>query len=203
MYNVTKQAKEQDPDGSFIRTHVPELQAVPDEHVHEPWRMPLSVQHKCRVRVTTAVAAADGCSCYPPPIVDAEQAARVAKEKISAVRKTAEARAQAQQVYEKHGSRKDHQGSRSDFAQQEAAAKTKPRKRALPAGQTTLAQHLLIGSSNAPKKPRPATNDQGDDLSDAAARSCAVGQWVCAKCTLLNRRAEFLACEACGSERKA
>ena len=28
MYNVTKQAKEQDPDGSFIRTHVPELQAV-------------------------------------------------------------------------------------------------------------------------------------------------------------------------------
>ena len=247
VYNVSKQAREQDPDGSFIRTHVPELRRVPDRYVHEPWRMPRCAQRECGVRVGSAAAAAaaaevacggvagegdgSGVLFYPSPVVDAEAAARVAKERISAVHKTIEARSQARQVYEKHGSRKGQPGApRSDFArQQEAArAKDKPAKRALPAGQTTLVTHMLTGAaivgncvggdsssgsgscsgsgsgsgsgssgSNAQKRRR--LGDGGGTAKQGC--SGAAGQWTCETCTLLNTRAEFLACEACGSER--
>jgi deoxyribodipyrimidine photo-lyase len=50
-----------DPEGSYVRRHVPELRAVPDEHLREPWTMPISLQRRV------------GCLIgedYPGPIVD-------------------------------------------------------------------------------------------------------------------------------------
>ena len=51
IYNVTKQGKDQDPDGKFIRRYLPELARVPLEHLHEPWKMPrkLQVQLGCLI----------------------------------------------------------------------------------------------------------------------------------------------------------
>ena len=44
VYNVTKQGRDQDPNGVFIRKYVPELRNVPNEYIHEPSNMPVSVQ---------------------------------------------------------------------------------------------------------------------------------------------------------------
>ena len=40
IYNPTLQMRRLDPDGVYVRRHVPELRAVPDEHLAEPWKMP-------------------------------------------------------------------------------------------------------------------------------------------------------------------
>ncbi|MFN8123978.1 MAG: FAD-binding domain-containing protein [Thermoleophilia bacterium] len=39
VFNPVLQGKKFDPDGAYVRRWVPELRDVPDERVHEPWRM--------------------------------------------------------------------------------------------------------------------------------------------------------------------
>ncbi|HEX2883505.1 MAG TPA: deoxyribodipyrimidine photo-lyase [Candidatus Limnocylindria bacterium] len=56
IFNPTLQGKRFDPDGSYVRRWVPELAAVPDQHIHEPWRT------------------ARGPRDYPPPILDHAEA---------------------------------------------------------------------------------------------------------------------------------
>ena len=97
MYSPTKQAQDQDPQGLFIRRWVPELAKVPLPYLAEPWKMDPSVEHMagCRMGVD-----------YPLPIVDDKAAMAFAKERIYGLRKTAQARMEAADVQEKHGSRK-------------------------------------------------------------------------------------------------
>jgi deoxyribodipyrimidine photo-lyase len=54
-YNIIGQGRRYDPDGDYVRRHVPELRGIPDSAVHEPWRLPNEQR-----------AALD----YPEPIVD-------------------------------------------------------------------------------------------------------------------------------------
>jgi deoxyribodipyrimidine photo-lyase len=54
-----------DPDGGYVRRYVPELRAVPDRYLREPWTMPLALQ-----RAIGCVIGSD----YPAPIVDHAQA---------------------------------------------------------------------------------------------------------------------------------
>jgi deoxyribodipyrimidine photo-lyase len=102
IYNPTKQAIEQDPQGIFIRRWLPELAGVPRGHLHMPWTMP----HEAQL--------AAGCVIgrdYPPPIVDHAAAVREAKRRLATVRNAAEARAEAREVARRHGSRKDRRGA--------------------------------------------------------------------------------------------
>jgi deoxyribodipyrimidine photo-lyase len=39
-FNLTRQARRHDPDGSYVRRYVPELADVAGAAVHEPWRLP-------------------------------------------------------------------------------------------------------------------------------------------------------------------
>jgi deoxyribodipyrimidine photo-lyase len=97
MYSPTKQAQDQDPEGLFIRRWVPELAKVPLPYLAEPWKMDPSVQHMA------------GCFIdkdYPRPIVDDKAAMAFAKERMYGLRKTPQARIEAADVQEKHGSRK-------------------------------------------------------------------------------------------------
>jgi deoxyribodipyrimidine photo-lyase len=97
IYNPIKQARDHDPDGLFIRRYVPELAGVPLEHLHEPHRMSATEQR------------AAGCILgkqYPQPIVEHAAAYRKARERVAAVRRREGARAEAQRVYRKHGSRR-------------------------------------------------------------------------------------------------
>lgn len=95
IYSPVKQGHDQDPDGRFIRRWVPELAAMPDAWLHEPWRMDAGERAKL---------APD----YPPPLVDHAVAAKAAKDAIYTLRRHPENRAQAKAVVAKHGSRKRH-----------------------------------------------------------------------------------------------
>jgi deoxyribodipyrimidine photo-lyase len=61
VFNPVLQGQKFDPHGAYVRHWVPELAAVPDEFIHTPWHMPVSLQQKI------------GCVIgknYPAPIVD-------------------------------------------------------------------------------------------------------------------------------------
>lgn len=98
MYNPVKQSHDQDPQGIFIRRWLPELRHVPNDFIHEPWTMPYSLQQQ--------VACIIGAH-YPEPIVDHMQAVREARAKLTQLRRHNPLfREQAQQLNDKHGSRK-------------------------------------------------------------------------------------------------
>jgi deoxyribodipyrimidine photo-lyase len=97
MYSPLKQSLDQDPSGEFIRRWVPELAAVPEVYIHEPWRM------------TAEAEQAGGCELgrdYPRPIVDHKEAVRQAREKFSGITQRPEHRTETQSVLRRHGSRK-------------------------------------------------------------------------------------------------
>ncbi|MEM7751107.1 MAG: FAD-binding domain-containing protein, partial [Pseudomonadota bacterium] len=92
IYNPIKQGYDQDPDGVFVRRWVPELEALEDGSVHEPWKSPQAA----RILDKT----------YPVPIIDHLAAAREARQKIYSARKGPEFRKAADAIQSKHGSRK-------------------------------------------------------------------------------------------------
>ena len=97
MYSPTKQAQDQDPQGLFIRRWVPELAKVPLPYLAEPWKMDLSVQ-----RMAACMIGLD----YPLPIVDDKSAMKAAKDKMYGLRKTPQAKIEAEDVQHRHGSRR-------------------------------------------------------------------------------------------------
>jgi deoxyribodipyrimidine photo-lyase len=74
MYNPARHQERFDPEGEYVRRHVPELRPVPDDYLTEPWTMPAELQRRC------------GCVIgidYPEPIVDHRAARREAFERYS------------------------------------------------------------------------------------------------------------------------
>lgn len=87
IYSPVKQGHDQDPTGDFTRRWVPALRGLEGKAVHEPWLAGRAVN-------------------YPPPLVEHAAAVREAKSRIWAIRGTNAAKAEAQAVFEKHGSRR-------------------------------------------------------------------------------------------------
>ena len=100
IYNPIKQGYDQDPTGVFVRRWVPELALVPDAFCHGPWVWPGAAENL------------EGR--YPRPIVEVRRAARMASERVWAVRKGLAYRAEAAAIVEKHASRKER-GVRARF----------------------------------------------------------------------------------------
>lgn len=96
IYNPIKQSHDQDSDGEFIRRWVPELRQVPNSWIHEPWLMSKTLQTKAQCMIGTD---------YPEPIVDHARAIRAAREKLSQARKQQDYKTEANQVFNKLGSR--------------------------------------------------------------------------------------------------
>jgi deoxyribodipyrimidine photo-lyase len=96
IYNPVKQGLDQDPQGRFVRAWLPELAAVPDPFVHEPWRWP-----EARARLAGR---------YPAPIIDPAAAARAAREAVWGLRRQAGFAEAAAAVVQRHASRKDGAG---------------------------------------------------------------------------------------------
>lgn len=97
IYSPTKQARDHDPEGFFIRRWVPELAAVPAPLIATPWLMEASTQ------------SASGCQIgrdYPAPIVDERSALQAARERLHGLRRTETAREEADSIQRKHGSRR-------------------------------------------------------------------------------------------------
>jgi deoxyribodipyrimidine photo-lyase len=89
IYNPVKQGMDQDPTGAFVRAFVPELDAVPDAFIHEPWLWSGAASLR-----------------YPPPIVDYASAAKAARETLYTLRNDRRHKQAAKAIAVKHGSRK-------------------------------------------------------------------------------------------------
>lgn len=77
IYNPARHLERYDPDGAYVRRHVPELRDVPGRYLAEPWTMPEDVQREC------------GCVIgrdYPEPIVDHAEARRAALDRYARAR---------------------------------------------------------------------------------------------------------------------
>ncbi|MGI8748781.1 MAG: FAD-binding domain-containing protein, partial [Deinococcus sp.] len=97
IYSPLRQAREQDPGGSFIRRWLPELSGLPGAYAHQPEALPPLLQAELGF-----VPGRD----YPLPAVEAGAAARLARERLEAAGQSGRGRAEAQRVYHRHGSRK-------------------------------------------------------------------------------------------------
>ncbi len=122
VYNPVKQSHDQNPHGVFIRRWVPELAQVPTAFIHEPWRMSPAEQSAAHCRIGID---------YPERIVEHLSAAKSARERIYAVRRTPAFREEANAIQARHGSRK------SGIASQ-ARRRSRAHKRAGEGGQTSL-----------------------------------------------------------------
>ena len=90
IYNPVKQGQDQDPTGVFTRRWVPELAAVPDSFLQEPWKWSGAGSLLGRF--------------YPEPVVDVAASARAARELCWGLRKAPDFRAAAFEVVERHAS---------------------------------------------------------------------------------------------------
>ncbi|MBU26085.1 MAG: deoxyribodipyrimidine photolyase [Gammaproteobacteria bacterium] len=96
IYSPIKQSEDQDPQGIFIKRWVPELESVPIEWIHQPWRMPPRLQQKigCRIGLD-----------YPEPIGDPTQLAREARSRLKSWIESHDMKPEAKRVLKAHGSR--------------------------------------------------------------------------------------------------
>ena len=96
IYNPIKQGWDQDPTGVFTRRWLPELAAVPDAHLQEPWKW--------------AGAGSVLGRRYPDPIVDVASAQRAARDAVWGLRRKPAARAEVAVIVEQHASRASRRG---------------------------------------------------------------------------------------------
>lgn len=71
VFNPMLQGKKFDPEGDYVRRWVPELAALPNEHIHAPWEAPEPVLTKAGIILGQT---------YPKPIVDHAEGRRRALE---------------------------------------------------------------------------------------------------------------------------
>ena len=99
IYSPIKQVTDQDPQGIFIKSYLPELNSVPDHHLAEPHKM------------TQLEQSMYGCVIgknYPHPIVDHAEAYRSARDRIHSIKKLSSTKEESKKVFLKHGSRKSN-----------------------------------------------------------------------------------------------
>jgi deoxyribodipyrimidine photo-lyase len=92
IYDPIKQGLDHDPNGDFVRRWIPELRAVTDGSVHQPWLL----------NDTFWGAPAD----YPAPIVNHADAVAYAWAQIDTIKKAAQRSGVAAAINEQHGTRR-------------------------------------------------------------------------------------------------
>ena len=78
IYNVIKQSYDQDPKGIFIRKWVPELKNLPDNLIHEPWKINFLEENEYNFKLEKN---------YYKPIIDNKLETKFAKDKIWSIKK--------------------------------------------------------------------------------------------------------------------
>lgn len=93
IYNPVKQGQDNDPKGIFVKKWVPELRNVPENFIHEPWKMSLMEQQLYGVLIGQD---------YPAPVIDLQAAHRFARKKLWAMRADARVRQENERILKRH-----------------------------------------------------------------------------------------------------
>ncbi len=93
IYNPVKNSIDLDPKGDFIKKWVSELESIPSEYIHEPWKMTKIEQEMYGFKLGKD---------YPNPIVDIELTRKVALNKIWKIKKSAKSKSLAKKILNKH-----------------------------------------------------------------------------------------------------
>ncbi|MFY8127482.1 MAG: deoxyribodipyrimidine photo-lyase/cryptochrome family protein [Chitinophagaceae bacterium] len=99
MYNPIKQSQDHDPHGLFIKKWLPQLNQIPVEFIHEPYKMSLIEQ-----QLSGVVIGKD----YPFPIVDIELAGKEARKAIWGHRSNELVKKENLRILYKHTRRKEN-----------------------------------------------------------------------------------------------
>ena len=93
IYNPVKNSIDLDPKGDFIKKWVSELESIPSEYIHEPWKMTKIEQEMYNFFIGKD---------YPYPIIDLETSRKKASEEIWKIRKSSKSKINAKKILEKH-----------------------------------------------------------------------------------------------------
>jgi deoxyribodipyrimidine photo-lyase len=93
IYNPIKNSEDHDPEGIFIKKWVPELNQIPPNIIHEPWKLNLIEQqfYNCEIGKD-----------YPFPIVDIEESRKRASEIVWSFRNKSEVKIEGKRILNKH-----------------------------------------------------------------------------------------------------
>ncbi len=97
IYNIIKQSYDQDPNGIFIRKWVPELKSLPNNLIHEPWRINFLEETEYKFKLEKH---------YFKPLVDNKLRTKAAKDIIWSIRKKPESKEICRKIILLHASRK-------------------------------------------------------------------------------------------------
>jgi len=92
IYNPTKQVKDNDPRGEFIKKYVPELRPLSPEQIVKPWEMTEQEQRKTGVKIGKN---------YPEPIVNHEAETKKARKFFKAKKGSAHAAFKDDELWKK------------------------------------------------------------------------------------------------------
>lgn len=93
IYNPIKNSYQHDTEGIFIKKWLPELKNIPNEFIHEPWKLSELDQALYQVKIGVD---------YPYPIVDVESSRKLAADKIWGIRKTKLSKEEGSRILRKH-----------------------------------------------------------------------------------------------------
>ncbi len=98
IYNPIKQSYSKDPRGEFIKKWLPELKSIPNELVHEPWK--LSPLEESLYDFKLGID-------YPKPIVDIEQTGKYAREELYKAKNSEQSRYHGKDILIKHAKKRN------------------------------------------------------------------------------------------------
>ena len=93
IYNPTKNAKEHDKDGIFIKKWIPELKKIPTPLLFEPWKMSLIDQETYDYKIGKD---------YPNPIVDISETYKYAASKLWSIKSDPKVKEESSRILQKH-----------------------------------------------------------------------------------------------------
>ncbi len=93
IYNPIKNSEEHDSEGLFIKQWVPELNELPANLIHEPWKLSSIEQELYHCKIGKD---------YPVPVVDIEQTRKHASDIVWAFRKNGDVKAEGKRILQKH-----------------------------------------------------------------------------------------------------
>ena len=84
IFNPVTQSEKFDPRGDYLRRWIPEIAALPDKYLHQPWTAPAAVLSECDIKLGKH---------YPKPVVDLKTTRERALERFKATKNQANKKA--------------------------------------------------------------------------------------------------------------